>query len=123
MAFKSVEIDDGLMKDELSQHRNLYWRILETVDDEYDFGMVHLDCTKFKERILKHCKQLIEHLESYIRTEFNNKMKNISLDIVVVRGKLAMNVDSIDDVIMLLDYIDALRNQDNKIRDIIQLID
>ena len=56
MAFKSVEIDDGLMKDELSQHRNLYWRILETVDDEYDFGMVHLDCTKFKERILKHCK-------------------------------------------------------------------
>jgi len=50
-------------------------------------------------------------------------MKNISLDIVVVRGKLAMNVDSIDDVIMLLDYIDALRNQDNKIRDIIQLID
>jgi len=66
---------------------------------------------------------LIEHLESYIRTEFNNKMKNISLDIVVVKGKLAMNVDSIDDVIMLLDYIDALRNQDNKIRDIIQLID
>ena len=62
-------------------------------------------------------------MESYIRTEFNNKMKNISLDIVVVRGKLAMNVDSIDDVIMLLDYIDALRNQDNKIRDIIQLID
>ena len=50
-------------------------------------------------------------------------MKNISLDIVVVKGKLAMNVDSIDDVIMLLDYIDALRNQDNKIRDIIQLID
>ena len=41
----------------------------------------------------------------------------------MVKGKLDMDVDSIDDVIMLLDYIDALKNQDNKIRDIIHLID
>ena len=77
MAYKSVEIDDTLMREELSQHRGLYWKILESVHNQYDFGMVYLDCTKFKERILKHCKTLIEHLEAHIRTEFNNKMKNI----------------------------------------------
>jgi hypothetical protein len=36
-------------------------------------------------------------------------MKNIQLDIIVVKGKLDMEVDSIDDVIMLLDYIASLR--------------
>lgn len=46
-------------------------------------------------------------------------MKNIRLDIVGVEGKLGMDVHTIDDVIMLLDYIDSLRNQDNKIGDII----
>jgi hypothetical protein len=30
-----------------------------------------------------------------------------------VRGKLDMQVESIDDVIMLLDYIEGLKKQDN----------
>jgi hypothetical protein len=46
-------------------------------------------------------------------------MKNIQLDIIVVKGKLDMEVDSIDDVIMLLDYIASLRYQDTKIGDIV----
>lgn len=40
-----------------------------------------------------------------------------------MRGKLDMEVESIDDVIMLLDYIDSLRRQDNKIADISRMID
>ena len=58
-------------------------------------------------------------MESHIRSDFCHKMKNIRLDIVGVEGKLGMDVHTIDDVIMLLDYIDSLRNQDNKIGDII----
>ena len=38
-------------------------------------------------------------------------------------GKLDMDVESIDDVIMLLDYIESLKNQDNKIGDIVVMID
>lgn len=38
-------------------------------------------------------------------------------------GKLDMDVASIDDVIMLLDYIESLKNQDNKIGDIEVMID
>jgi DNA-binding transcriptional MerR regulator len=40
-----------------------------------------------------------------------------------VEGKLDMEVESIDHVIMLLDYIDSLKKQDNKIGDISLLID
>jgi hypothetical protein len=42
---------------------------------------------------------------------------------VTVTGKLDMDVESIDDVILLLDYIESLKNQDNKIGDIVVMID
>jgi hypothetical protein len=52
MAYKSVEIDDNLMKEELYMLRGLRWKILDNVHDTYDFGMVYLDCVKFKDRIM-----------------------------------------------------------------------
>ena len=109
MAYKSVEIDDGLMKEELFSLRDLTWKVLENIHNQYDFGSVYLDCTKFKERILSHIKSLIDHLENYIRSDFTNKQRAIQAEIVSVRGKLDMEVESIDDVIMLLDYIDSLK--------------
>ena len=122
MAYKSVEIDDGLMRDELAHLRGMVWKIQESVHNQYDYGLVHLDCTAYKERILSHCESLIEHLESHLRDEFTHKMKTINLEITGVKGKLDERVDSIDAVIMLLDYIDALKNQDNKIADIMTMI-
>jgi hypothetical protein len=77
MAYKSVEIDDGLMKDELFFLRDLVWKVHENVFNQYDFGMVYLDCVKFKERILKHIKDLSDHLENYIRNDFTNKQRAI----------------------------------------------
>lgn len=73
MAYKSVEIDDGLMRSEIFQLRDLVWKVLENVNNQYDFGLVYLDCLKFKDRILNHIKELIDHLESYIRSDFTNK--------------------------------------------------
>ena len=73
MAYKSVEIDDGLMRAELLQLRAAIWRIQENVFNQYDFGLVYLDCTKFKKRILTHCQDLIDHLESHIRADFTQK--------------------------------------------------
>jgi hypothetical protein len=109
MAFKSVDIDDGLMREELFFLRALVWKVLENVDNQYDFGVVYLDCVKFKERILDHIRGLIEHLEHYIRSDFTNKQRAIQSEIVGVSGKLDMEVESIDDVIMLLDYIESLK--------------
>lgn len=73
MAYKSVEIDDGLMRSEIFQLRDLVWKVLENINNQYDFGLIYLDCLKFKDRILSHIKELIDHLESYIRSDFTNK--------------------------------------------------
>ena len=123
MAFKSVEIDEGLMREELYFLRGMIWKILDAVRDNYDFGLVYLDCTKFKYRILGHCKDLVDHLENHLRSDFTAKQKNIQQEIILVRGKLDIEVDSIDDVIMLLDYIESLKTQGNKIGDIEVMID
>lgn len=123
MAYKSVEIDDGLMKDELFFLRDLIWKVLENIHDQYDFGMVYFDCVKFKDRTLAHVRDLIDHLENHIRSDFTNKQKAIQAEIVGVRGQLDMEAESIDDVIFLLDYIDSLKKQDNKIGDISLMID
>jgi hypothetical protein len=77
MAYKSVEIDDNLMKEELYMLRALRWKILESIHDSYDFGMVYLECKRFKDRIMLHIKELILHLEGYIRSDFTNKQKAI----------------------------------------------
>jgi len=118
MAYKSVEIDDNLMREELFFLRALVWKVLEAVDNQYDFGLVYLDCTAFKNRITTHIRDLVEHLENYVRIDFTNKQKGIWSDIISVRGKLDMEVESIDDVIMLLDYIESLKKQDNTIAEI-----
>ena len=122
MAYKSVEIDDNLMLDELAYLRNMKWSLLDKVRDKYDFGFVDLDCTAYKERVHDHCQELIDTLESYIRHEFVHKKKQIELEIIVVKGKLEMDVKSIDDVIMLLDYIEQLKMHDTKIADIVLMI-
>ena len=111
------------MRDELFSLRDLIWKVLENVHDQYDFGMVYLDCTDFKERILSHIRELITHLEQYIRGAFSQNHRTIETEIVGVEGKLKMTATSIDDVIMLLDYIESLKKQDNKIGDISGLIE
>mmetsp|Transcript_42575 Transcript_42575/g.65310 ORF Transcript_42575/g.65310 Transcript_42575/m.65310 type:complete len:203 (+) Transcript_42575:1608-2216(+) len=123
MAYQSVDIDDGLMKEELFFLRDMVWKVLENVHNQYDFGLIHLDCTEFKNRVVTHIKELVEKLEYTIWNEFTQKQNAIQSEIVGVRGKLDMQVESIDDVIMLLDYIESLNKQDNKIVDIKLMID
>jgi hypothetical protein len=43
-----VEIDEGIMRGELNYLRNLTWKIQDDIRNEYDFGMILLDCRKFK---------------------------------------------------------------------------
>jgi hypothetical protein len=50
-------------------------------------------------------------------------MRNVSQEINALKGRLDENVSSIDDVIALLDYIDTLKRQDNKVEEIADYID
>lgn len=118
MAYKSVEIDHDIMKKELTKLRSIIWQVQETVENSYDFGLVDLDCTVYKRKLLSHCQDLIDTLENHIRSDFLTKMNIIKAEVVVVKGKLDMDAESIDDVIMLLDYIEALKTHDTKISEI-----
>jgi hypothetical protein len=50
-------------------------------------------------------------------------MRNVQSEINALKGRLDENVSSIDDVIALLQYIDSLKRQDNKVEEIADFID
>ena len=81
MAFKSVEIDQGLMANEINTIRKHKWNVLQSINDNYDFGLLLLDCRPLKAEIIEHCEVLINHLEKYIKNEFLEKMRNVKNEI------------------------------------------
>lgn len=101
------------MKEEIFGLREQVWKVMFNIHNQYDFGMVYLDCVKFKDRILGHINGLIHHLESYVKSEFTTKQKNIQKEIKSVKGELDKKAETIDEVINLLQYIDTLDKQDN----------
>lgn len=109
MQYKSVEIDQGLLSEELIHIRTHKWLILENVAHCYDFGMLFVDCSPYKKTIVDHCEKLEETLSDYIRNEFNEKMKQVKQEIGMVKGRLEEDAESIDDVMALLDYIDSMK--------------
>ena len=50
-------------------------------------------------------------------------MKSVQSEINALKGRLDDNVSSIDDVIALLDYIDGLKRQDNKVEEIADFLE
>ena len=123
MAFKSVEIDQNLMRDQLFKIRDHKWDTMEGIYNHYDHGLVFVDCQPLKNEIVEHCDSLVATLEKYIKSEFLEKMKNIKGEINMVTGRLHEKAESIDEVMSLLDYIETLKRTDNKVADIQEYID
>lgn len=106
------------MKKEIELIRNHKWNTMFNVHENYDFGLLVIDCRPFKQDIIDHCTLLEKYLEEVVRTEFLELMKRIQDDIQTVKGRLDERAESIDEVISLLDYIDNLKGSDNKVVDI-----
>ena len=51
------------------------------------------------------------------------QLKTVQSEINAVKGRLDEQVESIDDVIALLVYIDSLKRQDNKVEEIADYIE
>jgi hypothetical protein len=67
LALKSVDIDDGLFKEELESLRIAYWTLLESISEDYDYGIVHFSCKSFRDKAVKHIKTLIGQMEDHQR--------------------------------------------------------
>ena len=76
-AFKSEPINPGLMQLEIEAVRNHKWNTIFNVNDRYDFGLLVIDCSPFKQDIIDHCIKLELYLEDVVRQEFLEMMKRI----------------------------------------------
>jgi hypothetical protein len=48
---------------------------MDEIEDQYDFGMLYLDCTPFKKTVIEHCEGLELELSMYLEKEFAEKMR------------------------------------------------
>jgi hypothetical protein len=76
-AYKSVEVDQGLLRAEIESVRKSIWTIRENIQDDYDFGLLQVDCSPFKQELLDHCLKLEAHLCDHVKSDFAEKIKNI----------------------------------------------
>ena len=111
------------MRVELEAIRLHKYRVMQEVSHSYDFGMLWIDCKPFKTFVIDHCIALENEITNYLKEDFGDKMKNIQTEISMLKGRLDQNVTSIDDVISLLDYIETLKDQGNKVKEISDYID
>jgi hypothetical protein len=66
MAYKSVEIDQTLLRNEIDSIRKHRFSVLEEVANHYDFGMLYIDCQPFKTAVVDHCVDLEKEICSYL---------------------------------------------------------
>ena len=72
-----MEVDQGLLRDEINNVRKSIWTIRENIQEDYDFGLLFVDCRPFKYELLEHCLKIESHLEEYVKSDFSEKIKNI----------------------------------------------
>ena len=70
MAYKSVEIDETLLRNELEYIKKHRFSVLEDISNYYDFGMLYIDCKPMKQVIVDHCEALEKEIHSYVMGEF-----------------------------------------------------
>jgi len=72
-AYKNVEISEEAYVAKFQQLRKAYWGVKISVAEEYDFGLLYLDCSRFKKLVSKHLDKLIVGLTEHIVGEFLTK--------------------------------------------------
>jgi hypothetical protein len=87
-----VEVDRELLRTEIMTVRDSIWTIRENIHEDYDFGLLYVDCKPFKYDLLSHCLNLEKHLCEYVKSEFSAKIKEISIEIAAVTGRLKEDV-------------------------------
>jgi len=63
------------LRREIEEVREAIWHIRDNFSEDYDFGLITVDCRPFKYDLLDHCLKLEAHLVDYIKSEFEVKLK------------------------------------------------
>ena len=86
--------------------------MMNDIKDEYDFGLILLDCAEFKENTLSNVKLLIEQLEEHIRNEFVIDLKELHGHNKIMWNKVTQSFDDVDKIIEQIDYISSVKNDE-----------
>lgn len=77
--------------------------------------MLFINCAPFRDKAIKHMDSLIKKMEEHPRKDFVEKMSSVFNDIQSLKNKLSEKAESIDEVILLLDYIEVIKRPENKV--------
>ena len=71
--------------------------------------MIVLDCSNFKKMVAKHLETLLKLLQDFILKEFLLKMNHLFGQYDTVEKRINDRVTTIDEVILLLEFIESIQ--------------
>lgn len=72
-----VKLTDDCYAKKLKELNHAFWAIQTDVQDEYDFGLVQMDCRAAKDKICSKIDSLRRKLAQVLISEFLVKMKSL----------------------------------------------
>lgn len=88
------------------------------MQNSQDYGLVSINAKPFRDKAIRHVSSLIERLENHPRKEFLQRLQSITNEISILEQKISEDAKSIDEVILLLEYIDVIKRPENKVDEI-----
>jgi len=67
---RKTEIDEKTYEKFYSRMKDAYWQVQADVSDKYNYGLVVLDCKKFKKTIVNKIAELIQLFKEHLLKEF-----------------------------------------------------
>lgn len=74
--------------------------------------MIVLDCEAFRTLVAKHIERLLKALEAHILDDFLTRMNHLSSQYELVEKKATDKATTIDDVILLIEFIENIQKPD-----------
>jgi len=99
----------------------VYWEVQMNFSDE-SYGLIHLDCNSFKKSLLKHISRLLLVLTTELLSEVHKSIENLDREYSLIRNKVDAQVDSIDEVIYLIEYIESLQKPNSKLEELQKVV-
>jgi hypothetical protein len=71
---RKVTIDQSTYRNKYNDLIDSYWKCQNEVSEQYNFGLVTLDCRKFKKEVITKYEKLIEEFKKSLLDDFENAL-------------------------------------------------
>ena len=113
-----IEIPEEEYNEWFAELNRAYWDILIKFPNTINFGLILLDLEPAKKAITLKIQQLLTRLSTEVIGKFTEKMKSIYDNFSLIESKISASHDSIDAVIMQIEYIKTLSKNEHILEDL-----